>query len=188
VDGSDTWFLWSGDRLLEERDDTGALAVRYTYGVGYAPVQLRIADGVSGEDVYDVHSDHLDTPRRLTDASGVEVWEAEIAAFGEAFADPDPDGDLTEIELHVRFPGQYLDEETGLHYNRFRYYDPAVGRYISADPIEQWGGANRYNYAGVATWPAPLFRGHLFGRSIRQRGSTWEVRRRRPPATRRSRT
>ena len=39
----------------------------------------------------------------------------------------------------IRFPGQYFDEETGLHYNRFRYYDPAIGRYVSADPIGQFG-------------------------------------------------
>jgi RHS repeat-associated protein len=139
VDGSDTWFLWSGDRLLEERDDTGALAVRYTYGVGYAPVQVRIADGGSGEDVYDVHTDHLDTPRRLTDAAGAEVWVAAMAAFGEAFVDPDPDGDLDDVTFNTRFPGQYFDAETGLHYNRFRYYDPGVGRYISSDPIGQFG-------------------------------------------------
>jgi RHS repeat-associated protein len=137
VDGSDTWFLWSGDRLLEERDDTGALAVRYTYGVGYAPVQVRIADGGSGEDVYDVHTDHLDTPRRLTDAAGAEVWVAEMAAFGEAFVEEDPDGDLAEVAFHVRFPGQYFDAETGLHYNRFRYYSAELGRYISPDPIGQ---------------------------------------------------
>lgn len=42
--------------------------------------------------------------------------------------------------LAIRFPGQYYDEETGLHYNRFRYYDPGIGRYVSADPIGQYGG------------------------------------------------
>jgi RHS repeat-associated protein len=63
-------------------------------------------------------------------------------------------GEIEAILLHaqwghpnIRFPGQYFDEETGLHYNRFRYYDPSVGRYISADPIGQAGGVNVFGYA-----------------------------------------
>ena len=47
----------------------------------------------------------------------------------------------------IRFPGQYFDAETGLHYNRFRYYDPGIGRYVSADPIGQTGETNLYSYA-----------------------------------------
>lgn len=51
------------------------------------------------------------------------------------------------VTFNIRFPGQYFDAETGLHSNRFRYYDPSIGRYISADPIGQAGGINVYNYA-----------------------------------------
>lgn len=47
---------------------------------------------------------------------------------------------------NIRFPGQYHDDETGLHYNRFRYYDPSIGRYASADPVWQAGDLNRYRY------------------------------------------
>ena len=50
--------------------------------------------------------------------------------------------------LELRYPGQYSDEESGLHYNRFRYYDPRVGRYISADPVGQWDDTNVYAYVG----------------------------------------
>ena len=45
-----------------------------------------------------------------------------------------------------RYPGQYEDVETGLYYNRFRYYDPEAGNYISQDPIRLRGGISLYNY------------------------------------------
>jgi RHS repeat-associated protein len=62
----------------------------------------------------------------------------------------DPDGDSTRVYFNVRFPGQYFDTETGLHDNRFRTYDPSVGRYISSDPIGQYGGLNLYLYVGAS--------------------------------------
>ncbi|WP_333994300.1 RHS repeat-associated core domain-containing protein [Burkholderia cepacia] len=63
---------------------------------------------------------------------------------------------------NLRFQGQYLDRETGLHYNLFRYYDPDVGRYISPDPIGLVGGVNLYQYANnnPISWIDPL---GLFG-------------------------
>jgi RHS repeat-associated protein len=143
-----TWYLWDGDQLLGEYDTSGTRDVRYAYAGGFAPMQVAYNDG--GETVYDVHTDHLDTPRLLTDAAQTVVWRASHEAFGHVPAtalDENPDGDGTSITFNVRFPGQYYDEETGLHYNRFRYYDPAIGRYISADPIGQSGGANLYAYA-----------------------------------------
>ena len=57
-----------------------------------------------------------------------------------------PDGDSAVLGMNVRFPGQYYDRESGLHYNLHRYFDPAVGRYISADPIGQAGGLNSASF------------------------------------------
>jgi len=58
---------------------------------------------------------------------------------------------------NLRFQGQYFDEETGLHYNRFRYYDPEIGRFISQDPIGLFGGNNLYQYApNPVEWVDPL--------------------------------
>jgi RHS repeat-associated protein len=75
----------------------------------------------------------------LTDATGAAVWDATYRPFGEATVT----GALT---FNLRFPGQYEDAETGLHYNYFRDYDPATGRYIQSDPIGLQGGWNTYAY------------------------------------------
>ncbi|MEE4576392.1 RHS repeat-associated core domain-containing protein, partial [Pseudomonas alliivorans] len=64
---------------------------------------------------------------------------------------------VNEVEQNLRFQGQYFDEETGLHYNTFRYYDPEVGRFITQDPISIIGGVNLYQYApNPLGWLDPL--------------------------------
>jgi RHS repeat-associated protein len=133
-----------------------------------ATAQVAYDDGAGGETIDDVHTDHLDTPRMLTDAGGTPVWRAAPAAYGAMQPDEDPDGDTTTVTFNLRFPGHYYDKETehwdpalnsgagghvagtGLHYNRMRYYDPGIGRYVSADPIGQDGGINLYSYANDA--------------------------------------
>jgi RHS repeat-associated protein len=54
---------------------------------------------------------------------------------------------VNDVEQNLRFQGQYFDDETGLHYNTFRYYDPEVGRFVTQDPIGLDGGLNLYRYA-----------------------------------------
>ncbi len=137
VNGVTTWYLWDGDQLLAEYDGSGARTVRYAYAGSFAPVQVAYKNS-SGEDVYDVHSDHLDTPRLLTDSSGAVVWREAHEAFGKAVLDP-----ANTVTFNVRFPGQYFDAESGLHDNRFRTYDPAIGRYVSVDPIGQYAAIAR---------------------------------------------
>ena len=92
---------------------------------------------------YYVHTDHLGTPVAMTDEGGNVVWRASYAPFGEATVDA-----VSTVKLNVRFPGQYYDQETGLHYNYFRYYDPEIGRYLTADPIGQKAGPNLFTYVG----------------------------------------
>lgn len=96
---------------------------------------------VQSGQTYHVHVDHLGTPKALTDASGQVAWKADYSPFGKA--------NITSQgpTFNLRFPGQYFDAETGLHYNWRRYYDPNTGRYITSDPIGLAGGINTYTYA-----------------------------------------
>jgi len=67
-----------------------------------------------------------------------------VDAFGAGLPETDPDGD--GFTFNLRFPGQYYDNETGLHYNYFRYYDARSGRHLRPDPIGLEGGVNAYSY------------------------------------------
>jgi len=91
---------------------------------------------------------HLATARLGTDQTGTVVWRWDRDAFGTGAANDDPDGDSQVTVVNLRFPGQYYDSETGLHYNYFRYYDPKTGRYITADPLGLIEGEdlNLYRY------------------------------------------
>lgn len=94
------------------------------------------------------HNDQLGTPIQATDKSGNLVWAASYSVFGQAtITTPAATVDKPTITSNLRLPGQYADEETGLHYNNRRYYDPDSGRYISQDPIGLAGGDNVYRYA-----------------------------------------
>ncbi len=91
--------------------------------------------------VYYYHNDHLNTPRVMTNSAGTLVWKGLCNAFGHA----DIDASST-ITNNLRFPGQYYDSETGLHYNWNRYYDPRTGRYLTPDPVGLEGGIDPYAY------------------------------------------
>ncbi|WP_088500398.1 polymorphic toxin type 47 domain-containing protein [Pseudomonas helleri] len=91
--------------------------------------------------------DHLGTPMELTDQRGEIAWSATYQAWGLAKEKRTDSAIRENIRNPLRFQGQYFDTETGLHYNRYRYYDPQVGRFISKDPIGFAGGLNVYAYA-----------------------------------------
>ena len=84
---------------------------------------------------YYIHTDHLNTPRTITNQAGTAVWKWEnLDPFGVNAANENPSG-LGNFTCNLRLPGQYFDKETNLHYNYFRDYDPSIGRYVQADPI-----------------------------------------------------
>jgi RHS repeat-associated protein len=102
--------------------------------------------GATTPDLYYIHADPLGTPRQISRPSDNKVvWAWESEAFGASLPDQDPSG-LGTFVFNLRFPGQYYDAETGLHYNYFRDYDPRTGRYIQSDPIGLAGGLNTYAY------------------------------------------
>ncbi len=108
---------------------------------------LGVCQANAATNIYYVHNDHLGTPKAMTDANQTVVWKSEHTPFGNSTVDEDPDGDSINVVMNVRFPGQYYDQETNLHYNWNRYYDPNIGRYITSDPIGLTGGVNTYGYA-----------------------------------------
>ncbi|MDE1465715.1 RHS repeat domain-containing protein, partial [Spartinivicinus poritis] len=102
--------------------------------------------------VYFYHLDHLGTPQEISDARGNIVWSVQYRAYGNVARKQ-----VEHIQNNLRFQGQYFDEETGLHYNRHRYYDPGLGRFINQDPIELLGGNNLYSYVqNPVHWIDPL--------------------------------
>ncbi len=102
------------------------------------------AGGASGNELrpglYFSINDHLGTPQRLITGEGTVVWQAAALPFGQTQVQ------LGTVQNNLRFPGQYFDAETGLHYNWNRFYDPETERYIFADPIGLTGGMNLYAY------------------------------------------
>ncbi|MEH6610341.1 MAG: RHS repeat-associated core domain-containing protein [Halioglobus sp.] len=95
--------------------------------------------------LYYIHNDHLGTPQILTDQNGTVAWSADYHPFGEVSIN------TSSIVNNLRFPGQYFDEETNLHQNYFRDYDPKIGRYVQSDPIGLQGGLNTYTYLSSNT-------------------------------------
>jgi RHS repeat-associated protein len=148
-------FLWLGDVLLQEsHKPTNATAENTAQEKIYLfePNSFKpLAQIINGE-TYHYHLDHLGTPLEITNAQGKIAWSARFKAYGNlavAYAN--------DIENPLRFQGQYFDEETGLHYNRFRYYDPNCGRFINQDPIGLLGGVNNYLYVpNPMGWVDPL--------------------------------
>jgi len=120
------------------------------YNIHRDPLWKTEKQGKEFDDVWFYHCDHLGTPQEMTDHTGAIIWKAEYKAWGECKAEKAKSNFFENSEIisnNIRFQGQYFDEETGLHYNRYRYYSPYVGRFISKDPIGLLGGNNVYEYA-----------------------------------------
>lgn len=145
--GKRTEFYWDGDRLAAEVAPDGALRI-YVYAnedalapfmwLDYANID---ADPSTGTPYY-LFCAPTGLPVRVEDQHRRVVWRPKaVDAYGHI--EPDPSA---TVELRLRFCGHFADEFTGLFYNRFRDYDPTLGRYLQPDPLGQAGGINLYAY------------------------------------------
>ncbi|PHV09520.1 RHS repeat-associated core domain-containing protein, partial [Chitinimonas sp. BJB300] len=141
--GATTVFHYDqSGRLLAESNELGVTKREYVY-LGNTPVAL--VD--NGMDIRNIHTDHLGTPRLVTDATKHAIWSWQLGEpFGASAAEEDPEGTGAKYTFNLRFPGQYFDKETNTHYNYYRTYDPLNGRYLESDPIGLAGGINTYAY------------------------------------------
>ena len=141
-----TEFLWNGDVLLSEHRNHKEKVYLYE------PNSFKPLCFIENNQCYFYHLDHLGTPQELTNWEGQVVWSAKYKVYGNVIRK-----DVEQVENNLRFQGQYWDEETGLHYNRHRYYDPSTGQFTQQDPIGLLGGINNYRYApNPSGWVDPL--------------------------------
>jgi RHS repeat-associated protein len=150
---STTYFVYNDTGLMAELNEQGQMTKAYGFNPQAAQAGLWSTDPlwqaeVSNNSLKDpatqthyLHTDHLGTPVLATDKTGQATWKGISEAFGQTRVD-----NGSQIEMNLRFPGQYWDRETNTHYNFNRDYRPQVGRYVQSDPIGLKGGINTYVY------------------------------------------
>jgi RHS repeat-associated protein len=142
-------FVWDGTTLAEQITDRQSISWDYDPSSHRPLVQVERA-GID-ERFYAIVTDLVGAPTELVDEHGNVVWFAQTTAWGRPIAH----GGAATTPL--RFPGQYSDQESGLNYNYFRYYDPETARYFSADPIGLAGGYAPHSYVpNPLVWLDPL--------------------------------
>ncbi|WP_188322576.1 RHS repeat-associated core domain-containing protein [Pseudomonas azotoformans] len=150
VDGITTEFFWQGDKLIAEHHANRHRSYLYEPD-SFRSLALLEGFGPKETKPYHYQLDHLGTPQELTAPDGEIVWSAHYRAYGEISR-----LEIGKIDNPLRFQGQYFDQESGLHYNRHRYYNPDVGRYLTPDPVKLAGGINAYQYTTNPTgWVDP---------------------------------
>ena len=146
-------FVWDGNVLLHEtfkKDNSEHTELTTWVFEGFVPT----AKLVNGK-AYSIISDHLGTPILAIDSEGNEVWNRQLDIYGRVKREIKASslGDDVRPFIPFLYQGQYYDFETKLAYNRFRYYSPEMGTYISQDPIGLAGGnPTLYGYVKDSNW------------------------------------
>jgi RHS repeat-associated protein len=147
-------FHWNGDQLIDEipvgsdGKPDGENAIRWIYEPDSFTPLARYAKG----HLHYAVTDTVGRIQELLTEDGTIVWRGKQQLWGQEESE-----NHANVSCRLRFPGQYEDEESGLYYNRFRYYDCETGQYLSPDPIGLLGGVNPYGYVhNPLGWIDPL--------------------------------
>ena len=144
----ETRFVWDGSHLLQEIHPDGRYTYIYADQDSYEPLaqvhNQTNEDGESRQQTHYFHCDQIGIPREMTDKDGNLLWFGNYTGWGRLKEETK----VTDSAYQpFRLQNQYCDEETGLHYNFFRYYEPDAGRFVNQDPIGLRGGNNLYTFA-----------------------------------------
>ncbi len=145
----DVRYLWDGRCMVHELrgDDDDDVVSWYWTPNDAAPVAKR-----RGDRLWSITADHMGNPTEMYDEDGRLAWQGRLDIYGHCEV-----GEGAANDCPWRWPGQYEDEDAGLHYNGFRYYDPVTGNYTSRDPLGLAGNSNAYGYpANPWAWSDPL--------------------------------
>lgn len=155
-------FVWDGDTMVQEIHNAQTITHIYEPD-SFTPLARIDSTGdlkaskseTTFDHIHYFNCDQIGTPRELISANGEIVWDLQTTAWGKPITGPSSTYSIRSHQA-IRFQGQYEDVETGLFYNRYRYYDPDTGRYITQDPIGLLGGLNPYAYApNPIAWTDP---------------------------------
>ena len=141
MDGAKRYFLYSDEGLVGEYGEKGEETRTY----GYVPDSIWTTNPLFlklGENVYWYNNDYLGTPHILASIDSRAVWKVEYMSFGGIAIRTE-----TKIINNIRHPGQYYDSEIKLNYNKYRYYNPILGRYSRSDPVNKINEMDKYTYA-----------------------------------------
>lgn len=143
-------FTWDGATLCEQTTEDTTLTWDYA---GLRPLtQTERRHGSNDDRFFAIVTDLIGTPTELVDESGALAWRTRTTLWGTTTWTRDATG-----YTPLRFPGQYFDRESELHYNFFRYYDPESARYLTPDPLGLTPADNPVTYVhNPHTWSDPL--------------------------------
>ena len=155
TDPKRTHFVWDGTRLLQEYTYKGSYTYIYTDQDSYEPLAQVFDNAKDGKQyIAYFHNDQIGISREMTDINGNLLWYGEYTAWGRLKKD---ERVYKNAHQPFRLQNQYFDEETGLHYNLMRYYEPEAGRFVNQDPIGLAGGENFYQFSpNTQSWIDPL--------------------------------